>query len=538
MKRTKVLGVAVAVAALGATATWGLRRAPSAGPSSVATPVMSASSRPIAARPSRAMPGDVARYELTLDTDAAVADGAGLRAPMHARTTGELVERAIQVTPTGAVSVLTVDAAEGPREILGRGIVVERDARGAVTRARLPLGAGANDAGALLSLAAHLSMSAPAAAEAQWDAREATAHGTRAAHYERGEGGAFVKRVLGITAPTRGRSAIANETGELRGALDDRGVLVSLTGVVHEEHRVASAIIARMTTTLTIVRTSTERDLARAVALSASLDDAYGPWQSLDAPLPRSKEDDTRALANIAGARTAGDVDALIARANAKDAAARKEIGEVLWAYLRLHPEATAAIGARVAKMKPNDGAAKLLANALVSTATPEAQRALVEIARAWKGDEAARAIIAGLGIAPSPTRDTEEFLRATLEENGDPNAAHASAVALGNVADHVRKDDPARADAIAADLLERAKSATGPTDQSAALAALGNARAGGAAEIAGPLLRSADAQVRRMAAFALGRSGDPAARALLEECIKRDPDETVRREAADALGT
>jgi HEAT repeat protein len=231
-------------------------------------------------------------------------------------------------------------------------------------------------------------------------------------------------------------------------------------------------------------------------------------------------------------------MNALIDRANTNDADARKAIGDTLWAFLRLHPDATAEIGARVAKMKPDEGAAKLLARSLISSATPEAQRALVDIAKAWRGDEAVATIVAGLGLAPEPTMDTESYLRSNLDDSSvDANVSHASAIALGNVGDHVRKEDPARADGIASDLLDHLKSLDDASDIVTTLAAVGNTRSERAVDLATPCLQSADPTIRRMAAYALGRAGGEQARALLEKLAKEDPDDTVRREAQGAIG-
>jgi hypothetical protein len=316
--------------------------------------------------------------------------------------------------------------------------------------------------------------------------------------------------------------------------------LVELAGnEVHDHAGPTGAVLARADERISLRRTRTERSLERAMAIAASVEASFGPWIAVDAPPATSPADGRRELERLAGTRTFADVEALLGRLEG-DAALQRDLQRSLWARLRLHPEEMAAVGRRLQTLKTDSVAAHTLLGALIQAGTPEAQRTLVGEAQRVHGERSAMAsIVSGLGGIEAPTMDTEAFLR-TLHD--DPTKSdglgHTAEVALGNVAAHVHDADPARADAIIDDLATRLQTEKDPGEAAAELAALGNARSDRVTELAPAFLHNDDAQVRRMALFALGRVGTDAARALIDQVAESDPDPSIRRAAASMRGS
>jgi O-acetyl-ADP-ribose deacetylase (regulator of RNase III) len=209
-----------------------------------------------------------------------------------------------------------------------------------------------------------------------------------------------------------------------------------------------------------------------------------------------------------------------------------------LWAYLKLHPEGTAAIAKLAAEASPGDPGAKMVVQALARAGTPDSQRGLATIIDAWRGTDAASAVTPLLAMSAAPTIESENYLRSLRDgANASPDLASTASLALGAVAARVQGSDPDRAAAIADECVERLKAQDGADAIGGALAALGNTGSSRILDVAPSYLTNDDAFVRRMAVHALGQAESNAdVRASLERVAASDGDEQVRAEAAKIL--
>jgi hypothetical protein len=458
---------------------------------------------------------------------------------------GDVRDLVIQATPGEVVSLLTLsdarlstssqpDSVRTPAlpAALARGIVVERTADGSPRRVRLSRDADVDGVSILRAVVDAMTTVIPAAPGATWTSREPTSEGARSARYERTGDTAFLKHV----APTDGAPTVIE--GELRGALDASG-LVDLAGEeTHQRLGPDRTPLVRAEERISAHRTRVGSNLARALEVCASLDEAFGPWIAVDAPLPPDAGAERKRLERVAGGRSLADFESMLARVET-DPRAEQDLQQSLWAYILLHPEAAEALTPRLLREKLNGPRGRVLVGALTQAGSPEAQRALVEAADHGQRDRDGVATVLGsLGSVAAPTMDTEAYLRAVHDDpSRSDDLGRTAEVALGNVAAHLRDSDPSRADDIALDLATRLRTEKDPAEAAAELAALGNARSDRVTELAPALLHSEDVQVRRMTAFALGRVGTDAARALIEQMAESDPDPSVRKEASRALG-
>jgi hypothetical protein len=490
----------------------------------------------VGARPAGRVPGDVTHFTLTLDSDIAIATD-GKRKPIGGmRTSGTLAERTLQATADGVVSLLAVEGASVTfgnahqsdiETALAAGIVVERNPQGTTTRVRLPNSVSSNGARVLRTIADLYQWTPPGAAP-EWSASEATSLGVSSAKYTRADSDHVRKAFDVADAP----GARASMRGELLATMDGPRV-ASLHG---EETIVVRESASIATNHVSLDRTQSGSDLATAMRVSGSLEEAYGPWMALDAPLPRSTGDDDatldgkiagRSLEQLQEALTKGD---RVAVARATDA---------LGAYARLHPEACAGLAQQAAAGDPKDAATHARVQALVLAGNPEAQRGLFDVAKAWKDPQDSGAVIAAIGTVTSPTSETADHLRAVrLDQDVPPVAARNADVALGNVASKLRDSDPTRADAIAADIGDRLSKESDPADVVSSLVALGNSHSERAHDVAAQYLQTGDPMVRRVAVYAYGRNMDDDARARIKQIAESDPDPNVRDEAARMLGS
>ncbi len=540
------------VAAAGVTMLCAIDGPPAA-PSAPAAEARPAAPGAEPARAGRRMPGDLAEYALSLDAElsyaaeALPAGATNLRHLVSTRTQGRLAEQVVELLRAHTVSLLRVEAAHVVHErgqqrdtaveaALDRGILVERDERGTITRARLPLGLDRTGATAVLALADVMQGVLPRAGQHTWTAAEVTSEGTRQVRYVRlGSGPAFEKRIE--RAAQGGSETVV--TGQLQGAWDEHeGTLRELRGKeTHVRAGQGGKTLALAELQIALTRVGNGRDPARAAAALAAVEPSFGPWRRLDDPLPAEAGDERAALAVLVGGRSLEDLLGLIARADS-DPQAEQDARRALWAYLRLHPEAGPQLAGRAARQKPSDLGARIVVAGLVRAGNAPAQAGLREVAEAWRNTEAALPIVLALGSVAAPSPQTEAFLR-TLQGDAAtrPELARIGTVALGDVADRVRGSDPERADAIGAELERLLRSSEDAADVVAGLAALGNARSERARELAPPYLSSSDPQIRRMAVFALARSPGDTAHEALRRVAANDPDESVRHEAERALG-
>ncbi|WP_434390086.1 HEAT repeat domain-containing protein [Melittangium boletus] len=274
---------------------------------------------------------------------------------------------------------------------------------------------------------------------------------------------------------------------------------------------------------------------------------------------------DTRALQDAYSTRAAqggrpGDLAARDADARIEERIQREELGGDTWATLLekaaasepdraklflkfkalflLHPEACRDASALLATAKgPHELRFQLVAGALASAGTPEAQHALVAAVDATSDRlPHQRTLSSLLGTVSKPTSDTESLLRSLVKGHAQDEVRDTARLALGNVARSLQTDDPQRAERLIQDSLAYARSAREPEERVVALQALGNTGAPQGYEVIERTVREPDASLRQTGAAALRFMETDAAERLLLELASRDESDRVRSEAISAL--
>jgi hypothetical protein len=242
-----------------------------------------------------------------------------------------------------------------------------------------------------------------------------------------------------------------------------------------------------------------------------------------------------------------------------------------LAALFALHPETIGAFEAAVRVNPKRTIAFDAVISALEQAATPPAQRALIDLARARASDrDTGRILPIVLADVADPIAQVDATLLTLAKRGaGDPTGASAF-LALGTLCASLRDTEPARANTVLTALegeLERSKT---PGDRRLMLLSLGNAGMPeseraivGYASDASPLVRAAVAEALRAiptstaddalanaivdpdASVRLSAAGAFAGRALsdpsftsLASAAEHDADRTVRQSATESLGT
>jgi HEAT repeat protein len=212
-------------------------------------------------------------------------------------------------------------------------------------------------------------------------------------------------------------------------------------------------------------------------------------------------------------------------------------------AFLELHPEFLAEIGARFQNPDLSQQAKVTILDVLAATGTPEAQKLLRELlgGAAANDDPAQRlALVQRLMLLEKPEPETVAFLRQRFEQSraqGDGEMELAAAHTLGATLAHSDSDEArAEADKGASSLRLALSDARGPSERAGLLRALGNAGANEAVATIAAAARDEDERVRAAAAAALRKTPTSQAQTALVS-LASDTSETVQLAALDSLG-
>lgn len=219
----------------------------------------------------------------------------------------------------------------------------------------------------------------------------------------------------------------------------------------------------------------------------------------------------------------------LVTTLDDKDEQVSLEAAAALTAYLRLHPEESAKLGAR---MRTYDYGAKRIFGALSAAGTPEAQEVLADVLRDGKAHKDAREDAAiALSMSENPQHESLEAVRRAMHDR-DPEVASASTLAAGNLARQLAENDPDTAKDVVGELLARLDRSTGADEQVMLLRALGNSGDLRALPYAERFLLSSTDIVRAAACDTLTFVKSEAADNLLVRAMGRDESEMVRGNA------
>jgi hypothetical protein len=215
----------------------------------------------------------------------------------------------------------------------------------------------------------------------------------------------------------------------------------------------------------------------------------------------------------------------------------RAELMSSLEAVLRVQGSAATAEAARAVRDMERDADAELVMGALHDSQTPEAQQALIDLARDKQLPIGRRdTALVDLGIQQKTTADALDGLRALSKDATlEPELRDTALLAMGGAARSA--DAKALADSHAVDyLLERLGEASSNKDRMLALDALGNTGSEQAIDAMKQALRSDDAAIRETAANGLRHIPGGEADDLLSREAATDPSPLVRSRAVSSL--
>ncbi|WP_257452583.1 HEAT repeat domain-containing protein [Archangium lipolyticum] len=256
----------------------------------------------------------------------------------------------------------------------------------------------------------------------------------------------------------------------------------------------------------------------------------------------------------------AGDLAARDADARIEERIQREELGDETWqsllekvgaaspdraklflkfrALFLLHPETCQDASKLLALSKgPHELDFQLVAGALVSAGTPEAQQALVAAIEAT-GDRLPhqRTLTPLLGMVAKPTEATESALHALVRDHALGEVRDTARLALGNMARTLQEQEPGRAERLVQEGVEFARSARNLEERVVAIQTLGNTGSPQGFEYLSQSVKDPNAAVRQKGVSALRFIETEAAERLLLEVASRDEAASVRGEAVVSL--
>jgi hypothetical protein len=386
-----------------------------------------------------------------------------------------------------------------------------------------------------------------------WDVEEEEPNGRYVARYQAEPAGAGVKnfrktRLRYLPSPRSIQAGLTGMTQTVKPAGDQLacfdahdGSLVSLTG------RETTALVIAGKTVLdseVTVRLECRTREALALAELASLQEAStARLRSTTAVSMKTDVFGGKDQRAAHEARLGKDtLESLVAELHKAEASAAKGYDDTeLYAKFRaitsLQPNTSGALGKLLTAADSNSLTMRLLAGVLGSVGHPEAQKALASAIRARSGDAAALLVlIPALGAVSQPTPFAEDTLFELASTSREWNIASTAQLALGIMARNLAATSPQRSARIVSWAVEKLQAATEPGLTEQWLLVLGNAGAAKSVPVITPFLNAPEAQVRRLAVFALRWVDSAEAQALVVKTLLCDEDAEVRVQAATAL--
>ncbi|MGH2898818.1 MAG: HEAT repeat domain-containing protein, partial [Solirubrobacteraceae bacterium] len=195
------------------------------------------------------------------------------------------------------------------------------------------------------------------------------------------------------------------------------------------------------------------------------------------------------------------------------------------------------AVEALATRDSPKDEAFMIVAGALGSTGSPEAQAALRDAITALAGKRDHQdVLIAELGSLDNPDRATEAYARDIVAHPSDSEVRNVAQLALGNMARTLSASEPDRSEALVSEALQQSNSARTLDDRLASIYTLGNTGSSRAFAALHDAVGDPDFRVRMAAAAALRFVEGPDVEQQLLTLAATDPEPSVRAEAAQAL--
>lgn len=446
---------------------------------------------------------------------------------------GELDAARVDVQSThGAVPTEEIKAQ------LSRPFMFEQDREGRVTSVHLARDLNAVAHGIVRQIVAGLQFIRPAgvAADAErWTVRETDANGVCTAEYVRQQDRRIRKTKTGCRPDSDGRTfKVATQrdwVGHYRLAPDSDVI----REVVVDERTQAGLGIATLSGhgTLSLRWVGADR-AAGQPGLLATL--ASAPLHR-SAPLPERRREPLDPELTVD--QLVSDLRSLPEEADPRQWAAVTDV------LARLVAERPAAIADVLDALKHDSGlgltARTELVAALAEADTPEAQRALLDIARdaALEPPDLRQTATMRLGLSDDPTEETVEGL-SELARSSEGEGKSTAALMLGSAArraaEGVDEAQRAVADQAVDQLVESLQNADDPQEAALYLEALGNSHDPAVFEHTRDALESESTQVRASALSALRNLEGAEVDAVIGEMARNDPASDVRLKAVDVL--
>lgn len=239
------------------------------------------------------------------------------------------------------------------------------------------------------------------------------------------------------------------------------------------------------------------------------------------------KETTVSLLAELAAAEKAADK-------NYKDT----DLYQKFKALIYLHPESCHRLGKIAATADQKSLTFRLLIGAMTAIGNPAAQDAIAVVmhARAREVDFMMQ-LIPVLSIFEKPTVSTEQVLKELAYHNDNDDIVFTAQLALGALAANLADDEPARAQPIIDEFINRYPSPSDPRDISRVILVLGNSRLEQYLPTLQKYAEDPVPEVRSDAVYALRSFTGEKVEGILSRALVQDKDATTRREAAESLG-
>jgi hypothetical protein len=437
-----------------------------------------------------------------------------------------------------------VEQAQLVQKDLNQDIFAEVDAQGKILSVRFdPNMSSIAQSFARSLLASTQFVTAKSPTSNTWETQEDDPNGQYIAQY-RSSFDQFQKSKLRYVQPAqkpRGAklTPIITPQGQLSAKFDSKaGRLVSLSGTETQNFEVSKKKIGQSETTLnltyleqnqlsaaelaTLQKANTSRQ-TKAIALSYTISE-----QESEAKIQRQQ------LGESTLESLSSELDLL--EKSSDKAQNTTELYLKVKALIYVRPETSARLAQRIIKSKPNQSM-QLIVGALGAVGHPQAQAALVQIIQSHEDWESLSVLIPSLASVTAPTSETVKVLSDLAFHSSEAQIASTAQLALGTVAHNLAQSAPDRANSIADRFLDQLKTAKSPDELRQNLLVLGNAGLSRSLSSVTQFADSPQAEIRAVAISALRLVPDPAVDRRLTQALSTDAEETVRVEAAVALG-
>ena len=207
-------------------------------------------------------------------------------------------------------------------------------------------------------------------------------------------------------------------------------------------------------------------------------------------------------------------------------------------ALIYLQPEICGELGQVLASEEGNSKTMGMLATALSTIGSPEAQKALVTALDVRREDIAAiQVLIPALGMTEHPSLESEDALKSLIQNSKKEEVVTTAGLSLGIMASHLADDAPERHQRIVEGIQNDYQRAETSEQKKFLLSILGNAGSESSLPALSEALNSPDPSLQAEAAMAMrfvpGKEVDD----RLLKVLKDNVDESVKDSAASALG-